>query len=211
MNNLILVGGGGHCRSCIDIIELTKLWNIVGIIDLPSMAGKTVYGYLFIGSDDDLEKLAAVKSNYFLITLGQIKDPYGRQKLYGKIKSYNGNLPVVCSAHASVSSRAVVDEGTVIMNSAIVGTGVHIGSNCIINTRAILEHDSRVGSHSHISTNAVVNGDVQIGSSCLVGSGAVISNGVTICSNAIIGAGAVVIRDIAETGTYVGNPARKVA
>jgi len=33
---------------------------------------------------------------------------------------------------------------------------------------------------------------------------------VTICSNVVIGAGAVVTKDISESGTYVGNPARLV-
>ena len=32
---IILVGGGGHCKSCIDVIEAEGRFIIKGIIDLP--------------------------------------------------------------------------------------------------------------------------------------------------------------------------------
>jgi len=33
MKNLILIGAGGHCRSCIDVIEAEKKYKIIGLID----------------------------------------------------------------------------------------------------------------------------------------------------------------------------------
>ena len=33
MENIVLIGGGGHCKSVIDTIESSKLYNIIGIID----------------------------------------------------------------------------------------------------------------------------------------------------------------------------------
>jgi acetyltransferase-like isoleucine patch superfamily enzyme len=36
---LILIGGGGHCRSCIDVIETTDEWQIKGILDQSEKIG----------------------------------------------------------------------------------------------------------------------------------------------------------------------------
>ena len=48
------------------------------------------------------------------------------------------------------------------MHCAFLNAGVVVGKNCIINTRAHLEHDVHVGDHCHISTSAVLNGDVTV-------------------------------------------------
>jgi UDP-N-acetylbacillosamine N-acetyltransferase len=41
-------------------------------------------------------------------------------------------------------------------------------------------------------------------------SGSVLIDKISVCDDVIIGAGSVVIKNITESGTYVGNPARKV-
>ncbi len=52
---IILIGGGGHCKSCIDVIESEGKFQIKGIIDLPSELGNKVLGYPVIGNDDDID------------------------------------------------------------------------------------------------------------------------------------------------------------
>ena len=39
---LILIGGGGHCKSCIDVIEQEDNYEIVGIIDVPEKKGEKI-------------------------------------------------------------------------------------------------------------------------------------------------------------------------
>ena len=51
--NLILLGGGGHCKSVIDVAEAAG-YNILGILDRPDEVGKEVLGYKVIGTDDDI-------------------------------------------------------------------------------------------------------------------------------------------------------------
>ena len=48
-----------------------------------------------------------------------------------------------------------------------------------------------------------------IGDNVSIGSNATILP-VTICDDAVIGAGAVVTKDIAVSGVYAGNPAKKI-
>ena len=33
MKNIVLIGGGGHCKSCIDVIEMEKKYKILGLVD----------------------------------------------------------------------------------------------------------------------------------------------------------------------------------
>jgi hypothetical protein len=54
---IILIGGGGHCISCIDVIESTSKFEISGILDLRQNIGKSVLGIPIINTDDDLEKM----------------------------------------------------------------------------------------------------------------------------------------------------------
>ena len=83
MNEIILIGGGGHCKSVIDVIEQEGRFEIVGIVDKPKLLGSNVLGYSVIGSDFDLDSLAK-RYQYALITVGQIKSPSLRIKLFNK-------------------------------------------------------------------------------------------------------------------------------
>ena len=82
---ILLIGGGGHCKSCIEVIESTAEFEIAGIVDLKSKIGKEILGYKFIACDDDLPKLKD-KYDYALITVGQIKSATVRIKLFEKAK-----------------------------------------------------------------------------------------------------------------------------
>ena len=39
MKEIILIGGGGHCKSVIDVIEQEGQFKIVGIVDRPELLG----------------------------------------------------------------------------------------------------------------------------------------------------------------------------
>ncbi|GAB3421164.1 acetyltransferase [Niabella aquatica] len=207
--NIILVGGGGHCRSCIEVINSNSAYNIVGILDKPSELGKSVSGVKVVGNDNDYLKFHDQGCSFF-ITVGQIKTSAIRRKIFDRLKSINANIETLIASTAYVSSTAVVEEGSIIMHRTFVNTGVKIGANNIINTGAILEHDVHIGDHNHISTGVLINGDCVIGSNNFIGSNTCIANGVYITNNLVIGAGTVIIRNIKEEGVYVGNPAKKI-
>jgi len=205
---IILVGGGGHCKSCIDVIEASGQYNIKGIIDLPGEFGKSILGYTVIGNDGDLPKLA--KDGYnFLITLGHMGNPKRRQELFDIIKTNKGCLPVIKSPLAHISKYTKIGDGTIIMHNCIVNADTKIGENCILNNKALIEHDVTIGSNCHISTDANINGNCTIGENVFIGSGATLKNGIFIVDNSVIGLGSVVVKSIETLGVYVGNPAKE--
>lgn len=206
---IILVGGGGHCKACIDVVEQEDKYIIKGIIDLPSEQGSKVLGYPVIGNDDEI--ISFIKKGFsFLITIGHLGNSKLREDLFDLVSNNHGNLPVIISPNAYVSRHAEIRQGTIIMHNAIVNADASIGQNCIINNKSLIEHDCIIKDQTHISTNATLNGKVVINKNCFIGSSSVIRNNVKIKSETIIGAGAVVIKDIIESGVYMGSPAKKM-
>lgn len=203
---IILIGGGGHCKSCIDVIEHENKYTIAGIIDVNEKVGQDVLGYSIIGCDDDIDNIAEKYDN-FIITVGQLDNNTLRVKLYDKIKNLKKTLPVIISPNAYVSKNSEIGEGTIIMNNAILNTSSNIGVNCIVNTKALIEHDTSVGNHCHISTSSTVNGECNIGNNVFIGSRSVLVQEVEIEDNTFIGAGSVVIKNLSK-GNYFGNPAK---
>ncbi len=54
MNDIVLIGGGGHCKSVIDVIEQEGIFSIVGILDKSEHLGSNVTGYPVIGNDSNM-------------------------------------------------------------------------------------------------------------------------------------------------------------
>ncbi|WP_167619060.1 acetyltransferase [Maribellus sediminis] len=209
MEQIILIGGGGHCISAIDVLESTSQYQIIGILDIPDKVGLDIQGYPVIGSDDQLEEIATDISN-FLITVGQIQNANIRQKIFDKVLKVNGKLPIITSDLAYISKYAQIDEGTIVMHGAIVNASAKIGKACIINSKALIEHETSVGDFTHISTGSILNGQVSIGNNCFIGSNTVVANNITVCDNVIVAAGSQVLKSITKPGTYIGNPLRKI-
>lgn len=202
---LILIGGGGHCKSVIEVAESTG-YEIKGILDMPDEVGKEVLpGHKVIGTDNEIPQY--VEECDFVITVGFIKNPALRIKLYNKVKAAGGRLATIIASTAHVSKYAELGEGTVIMHHAFVNAGAKIGDNCIINTFVNIEHDAEVGNQCHISTGTMVNGECKIGENCFIGSQSVCANCIEIATDIIVGAGSVVRKSIRVKGIYAGNPA----
>jgi sugar O-acyltransferase (sialic acid O-acetyltransferase NeuD family) len=208
--DIILIGGGGHCKSVIDVIEQEGKYNIIGIVDTKENVGKKVLDYKIIGCDNDLPSIFRYCKNA-LITIGHLKSNERRKTLFNRLKDIGYFLPTIISPLSHVSKYSEVKEGSVIMNYALINSGAYIGKNCIINNKALVEHDAIVGNNTHISTGTIINGDCKIGSNCMVGSNSTIKQGIKICDDVIIGSGSVVIKDINEPGVYAGIPARKIS
>jgi len=204
---LILVGGGGHCKSVIDVAEKAG-FVIIGVLDVPDNIGKPILNYKVIGTDDDIPNY--VDEVLFVVTVGQIKDSTLRIRIHDRIMNAGGQLATIISPTAQISKYASIGEGTVVLHQAAVNADAKIGKGCIINTFANIEHDSIIGNYTHISTGAMVNGDCKIGESVFIGSQSVLAQGVSVVDNSVVSAATFVSKSIKSAGIYAGNPVRKI-
>ena len=203
MKPLLLLGGGGHCHAAVDVIEAEALYRIAGVVQPPADGTEPILGYPVVGTDDDLPALL-VETPRALITVGQIKSPAIRIRLFELLKSHGAEIPVIKSPSAYCSPHAELGEGCILMHGALINANARVGENCIVNSQALIEHDAAIGAHCHISTGSRVNGGVRIGSGCFIGSGAILKEGIEVGDGAIIGAGQVVLRDV-EPGKTVST------
>ena len=188
MKKIILIGGGGHCKSVIDVIEQEKKFKIAGIIDKPKLLGSRILDYPVIGDDKNLINLAKKYKNA-MITVGHIKSPMIRKNLFNLAVKAGFNFPIIISPNAYVSVHSKIGQGTIIMHNAVVNANVTIGINCIINSMSLIEHDCTIFNNCHVSTNATINGNVSVGEGSFIGSNSTIKESSRIEKNSFVKAG----------------------
>lgn len=189
--SIIIIGGGGHCGSVIEAIRATGNSVPIGIID-DRYSGKR-WGVPVIHMED------ASLDNWAFVAVG---DNHHRRE-YSKRKFRYANV-----AHPTAARAVAASPGSFYGAHSYIGPGCSIGKFCIINTGAILEHDSELGDYSHLCPGVVTGGRVKIGKFTTVGLGSMIRDGITIGDNCTIGMGSVVTRDIPDNSTAWGNPCK---
>ncbi|WP_431163718.1 NeuD/PglB/VioB family sugar acetyltransferase [Flagellimonas beolgyonensis] len=211
MKELILLGGGGHCESVIEVIHSMGEFTIKGILD-PSYdqnVPSKVLGYPIIGNDEKIEKLIS-EGYQFVITVGQIHYSKLREKLFHKVVSNGGKLPIIKAKTSYVSREANISEGTVIHHNVFINANVNLGKCCIVNSGSIIEHSCSIGDFCHVSTGTILNGEVSCGKGVFIGSGTVVNQCIEIGDNLVIASGSLVRSHVMGNGVYAGNPLRKI-
>ena len=201
---LLIIGGGGHCRSCIDVIEAEGKYKIAGIVNQSGGSREQILGYDVLGDDEDLPELLKKHPNA-LITVGQIKSADLRRKLFEQVQRLGFVLPNIISPRAYVSKNASLGAGTIVMHDSLVNAGAKIGNNCILNTKSLVEHDAIVEDHCHISTSSVVNGGTIIREKTFIGSNTITKEYITVGKNSVIGGGLRVVSDVQENTLMKNN------
>lgn len=199
---LLLVGGGGHCRSAIDVIESCGNFLINGIVD-NNLSG-SMLGYPVLGGDDSLEKIFSNIKHAF-VTVGQVKSPEIRIRIYERLLAVGYSLPTIIANSASFSKHAIVEQGSILMHGTVVVSGTKVGANVIINNHALIDHDCTIGDHCHISTGVKINGNVLVGKNCFIGSGAIVREGVHIGPDSFVAMGSVVTKSLGPNTIFNGK------
>lgn len=203
---ILLVGAGGHARACIDVIEQEGRFTVAGLVGLPHEVGTRVLDYPVLGADEDLPTLLGAHA-HALVTVGQIKTPELRMRLFDVVDQSSCTLPVIVSPHAYVSPHAALGAGSIVLHGAVVNAGAVVGRNCIINSQSLIEHDVVIADHCHVATAAAINSGVRIGAGTFIGSGSSVRQCINIGERCVIGMGQRILADC-EAGTHLPSPKR---
>lgn len=207
---ILLIGGGGHCKSVLDsLLELNE-YTEIGIVDKKENLGKSVMGVPVVGCDDNLPALFRAGYRYAFVTVGSIGNPTLRIKLFNLLSEIGYEIPVIIDGSAKVSKHAKIEQGVFIGKQSIVNAGALIQKGAILNSGSIVEHDCQISAFSHIAPGAVLGGEVVVGEHSHVGSNATVKQQIHIGSNSIIGMGSVVLQNIDSNTMAYGNPCREV-
>lgn len=207
---MLLVGGGGHCKSVLDSLLLDKSYSEIGIIDKKENKEIQILGVPVIGFDEDLQRLFNEGYGYAFVTLGSIGKPFSRIKLFALLEEIGFELPNIIDVSAIVSDNVKLEKGIYIGKNAVVNACAFIGNGSIINTSATIEHDCVIGAFTHVSPGAVLCGEVKIGKNTHIGANSVVKQQLKIGENAIIGMGSVVLENVNDNKLAYGNPCKVV-
>lgn len=199
---LIIIGAGGHGKVIADIARLNGYKEIYFLDD---DTNKQFNGkYKVIGTLNDIKKY--LNDYDFFVGIG---DNQIRQAVTKKLIELNIKLPVLIHPSAIIDETVSIQSGTAVMANVVINADTIIGKGCIINTSSSIDHDCLINNYVHISPGSHIAGTVNIGDYTWIGIGSSVCNNLYICSSCVIGAGSVVVKNIVNSGKYIGVPTRR--
>ena len=205
MENIILLGLGGHAHSVVDSIEQAGKYNIIGFLETREMQGKRFRDYQVLGVDDNIQEYFDKGIRNAFITIGFLGYGNIRNQLYKQLKDIGYAVPNIIDRTAVVSKKIELEDGIFIGKNAIINANVKIGEMCIINTGAIVEHDCEIGRFSHIPVGSVLCGGVLVGEQTLIGANATVIQEKRIGNCCIIGAGSTIRKNVEKNSMVVAE------
>jgi sugar O-acyltransferase (sialic acid O-acetyltransferase NeuD family) len=202
VKQIILIGAGGHAKSCLDVISThKKKFKIIGLVDNKKNY-KKILNLKILGKDKDLNKIFK-KYKYALVAFGQIKTSKLRENCFKNLKKIGFKLPSIISKNSYFSKYSTIGEGSIVMHGVVVNGFSSIGKNCIINSNSTIEHDVIIGNNCHVAGGAIINGGTVIGDGTFIGSGTVLKQGIKIGKNCVISANTFLRKDIKDNKIFI--------
>ena len=206
LEEVVLVGSGGHAKVVIDILEAQERFKLIGCVD-PGKAGSTVLGYPILGDDSILLELYKKGVRKAFVAIG---DNGLRLKLASQISALGYEFINIISPSASVSSKATLGFGIVVMPHAVINACAKVDDQVIINTGATVDHDCIIARGCHIAPGCHMAGNVTIHEGSFLGIGSSVIPGIKIGKWAVIGAASAIVQNVPDLSLSVGVPARVI-
>jgi sugar O-acyltransferase (sialic acid O-acetyltransferase NeuD family) len=190
----VLIGAGGFAREIVAEVRLQTKLNLKCYVDDEYWT-------------DGLYKISEFnpKTQSALIAVG---NPADKMKLLSKLPE-NTSFWNYISPNAYVNNLSL-GVGNFICAGVIITTDVKIGNHVHLNLQTTVGHDSVLGDFVTTAPSVNISGNVNVGKGVYLGTACCIREKINICDDAIIGMNASVVKDITESGTYVGIPAKKI-
>lgn len=204
MKPVILIGGGGHARSIVEMLQGSVV--LAGYADRePSPLMPVPY----LGSDADIMARYSPEDVdiHLAIGFGAGCSVLHRRQISDRYAAYT--QATLTAPSAWISPSVEIGAGSTVMARTVVNRS-RLGRNVVVNTAAVIEHDCRIADNSFVGPGAILCGEVELGEDVFIGAGAIVRQGLSICAGTVVGMGAVVIENIDEPGVYVGTPAVKI-
>ena len=206
IRKLVILGAGGHAKVAVDIALSMQRWtNIMLLDDQTDLMGTTVLGQPVVAPIKEYLNYHDNQTDFF-VSLG---DNQLRKKWTEALKEHDVKITTLIHPKAVINRDVSIEEGSIVMAGAVINSGTVIEQGVIVNTSVSVDHDCHIGSFVHLSPGVHLGGTVKVGDLSWLGIGTTVIQQVTIASKVIIGAGALVIKDVLESGVYVGSPINK--
>jgi len=139
-----------------------------------------------------------------------VGDPLARKKIVNSLPEKTEYFTLI-HPNAILSDWVEIGEGSIICAGCILTCDITIGKHAHINLDCTIGHDCMIGDFLTASPSVNISGHCNIGNCVYLGTNASIREKITISSNITVGMGGIVLKDLTESGTYVGIPVRKIS
>lgn len=204
LRKLVLIGGGGHCKSVLDAALSMGCFDDIVITDPELPEGSTVLGCRVAGADSALKELYREGFKNAHISIGGIESSVQRRRLYDVARDIGYLFANIIDPSAIVAESTILGHGVFIGKNAIVNADATISDCAIINTACIIEHECRIGAFSHVAVGATICGGVSVDADSFIGANGTIIQGVKVGMNSVVGAGSTILSDVPDNTTAVG-------
>ena len=205
MNQLLILGAGGHGKVMAEAAEAVGVWQKIALLDDRHEMLNGTLRWPVPGAVADAPRFASEYSDA-VVAVG---DSATRLAWLDMLTAQGFRIPLLVHPAAWISPTALLGDGCVVMANATLQADTVLGRGCIVNTGASVDHDCVLGDGVHVCPGASRGGGVHVGSGSWLGIGCSVIQGIRIGEHVTIGAGAAVISDIADGLTVVGVPARE--
>ena len=204
--NIVLIGGGKHAFSLLDLLTGSKPeYRIAGYVDV----SKTGLSIPYLGNDSQFFQNKKNAPGKVVVVMCIGIDIALREKIFTTFRSKGYRFLTYAHSSSVISCTAEMREGSIVFPSCVIGPAVKIGKNVCIHSGVVVEHRTVIGDHSYISPGVSIAGECRIGDSSFVGIHAGISDSVSLEEKTVVGAGAMVLKSFHKSGiTIAGVPAR---
>jgi len=207
---VVLVGGGGHASDILGAFEALaesrgeKRHPIIGIVADTEVDPRRMEhrGVKQIGDISDLKRIDAT---HFVLALGFSRT---RFEVARRVLPLGLKAATIVHPRADIPKSLPIGEGTVILSGVRMSPQGSVGNHVYLSYGCLIGHDCHIHDFATVLPGAAVSGDTTLGKGCQIGTNAAVTQGLLIGAHAIVGAGAVVLKNVVESATVVGNPAR---
>lgn len=201
------LGGFGREVLCcyIDSSPTVTSKNIdqyaVFMVDEPYYTEEKILGVSVIKRSDFKQELYEV-----VVAIG---DPMLRKKAIDNLPK-NTIYRSIIHPSAVISDWVSIGEGSIITAGTIITCDISIGKHAQLNLNTTVGHDCKIGDYFTSAPGTNISGKCNFGECVYLGSNVSIREGINICDNVVVGMGGVVVKDVVESGIYVGSPIKKL-
>jgi len=205
---IVVLGTGGNSLDIAESIESLPEWELVGFLDDdPRRRGASVIGYRVLG---ELPAAREMAGHWFVNGIGSPATFRRKREIVARTGVPRERFATIVHPSATVSSRATLGHGVVILQNATVAVHAALGDHVIVLPSSVVSHDCVVGDYTCLAGGCCLSGGVEVGSDSYVGTNVAIRQGVRIGRGAMLGMGAVLIRDVPAGETWAGTPAKRL-
>ena len=219
MKKIIIFGAGSGGKEVLNIVikDINKLrgneqFEVLGFVDKKlEQYGEDFDNSQFKICDLPLINISSITSDSHIFGVCDVMRPKIKKEIVDEeIIGNDIQLATLVHPNTFVSSSANIGRGSVVNPFSSISYDVSVGKCAKLNFGSHIGHNTVVGDFTFVGPSATIAGNCTIGDLCIIGAGATIIDGIKVPNNTIIGAGSVVTQNIEKSGTYIGNPVRKI-